>query len=51
MEKFCKKASEKYPGFTFRFKCENDSDSDSDSDDGQPTKVKQEYIEILMKDA
>ena len=51
METFCKEASEKYPGFTFHFKSDNDSDSDSDSDDGQPTKVKNDNIEILMNDA
>ena len=54
METFCKEASKNYPGFTFRFKKDNnsgsDSDSDSDSDDGQPTKVKQDYIEIIIAD-
>ena len=50
METFCKEASEKYPGFTFRFKCDNDSDSDSNSDVGQPTKVKQDYIAIIIAD-
>ena len=50
METFCKEASEKYPGFTFHFKSDNDSDSDSNCDDGQPTKVKNDNIEIVIAD-
>ena len=50
METFCKEASKNYPGFTFCFKTDNDSDSDSDSEGGQPTKVKNDNIEVLIKD-
>jgi hypothetical protein len=50
METFCNKATKNYPDFTFRFKKVNDSDSDSDSKDGQPTKVKNDNIEVLIKD-